>query len=205
MGSIMDNFNNSNSGSENLDEPIPFDKDPDKPIPFDDDDEDIKAGVSHSPLSLGGGGTVKMPTDEPAAQLLKPVVGHYAAGVGMDAVTLVVICRVAGYRAAPLSIDACALVLVGSVLGQCAAIVSIDAVAPVPGSGATLDQMAIASQENTFAPIRYHLDIDETVPFAVAGFIDTIGAKAPYSPITDLHIAAPIHVDAVVVLGTRTD
>lgn len=69
----MDNFNNSNSGSENLDEPIPFDKDPDKPIPFDDDDEDMKAGVSHSPLSLGGGGTVKMPTDEAAAQLLKPV------------------------------------------------------------------------------------------------------------------------------------
>lgn len=56
----MDNFNSSNLGGPNLNEPIPLDKDLDKPIPLDD----VGAGgmgVSHSPLDLGGSSPVEMP------------------------------------------------------------------------------------------------------------------------------------------------
>jgi len=60
----MDNFDsNKLSGNEDLDKPIPLDDDPDKLIPFDDDTSQTK--VSHSPLSLGGGGR---------AEVAKPVV-----------------------------------------------------------------------------------------------------------------------------------
>ena len=69
----MDNFDiNKVSGDEDLNAPIPFDSDLDKPIPFDDaDDGTSKAGVSHSPLNLGGSGTAKLPKVEapkPAAK-----------------------------------------------------------------------------------------------------------------------------------------
>ncbi len=55
----MDNFDMSNFGSQDLNEPIPLDKDFDKPIPFDDVGTS-ETGVSHSPLDLGGG-TAKVP------------------------------------------------------------------------------------------------------------------------------------------------
>jgi len=65
----MDSSDSSKiSGNENLSEPIPFDDDTDKPIPFDDEDT-IPADVSHSPLSLGGSGTVR----EPKIQVPRPV------------------------------------------------------------------------------------------------------------------------------------
>ncbi len=56
----MDNFNSSNLGGPNFNEPIPLDEDLDKPIPLDD----IGAGgmgVSHSPLDLGGSSPVEIP------------------------------------------------------------------------------------------------------------------------------------------------
>ena len=59
----MDNFNSSNLGGPNLNEPIPLDEDLDKPIPLDD----VGAGgtgVSHSPLDLGGSSPVKVPKIE---------------------------------------------------------------------------------------------------------------------------------------------
>ncbi|MHC4543820.1 MAG: hypothetical protein ACYTDW_12335 [Planctomycetota bacterium] len=70
----MDNFDNSNvSGNPNLNQPIPLGEDLDKPIPFDDGTS--KAGVSHSPLSLGGSGTVKAPKPEvPKIEVPKPAV-----------------------------------------------------------------------------------------------------------------------------------
>ncbi len=49
----MDNFDNINFGSQDLNEPIPLDQDFDKPIPFDDAGTS-EASVSHSPLDLGG-------------------------------------------------------------------------------------------------------------------------------------------------------
>ncbi|MHC4105740.1 MAG: hypothetical protein ACYSR9_12430 [Planctomycetota bacterium] len=66
----MDNFNGSNIGGQNLNDPIPLDQDFDKPIPL----EDISiggGGVSHAPLDLGGSSPVEMPKIEvpkPAAQ-----------------------------------------------------------------------------------------------------------------------------------------
>lgn len=57
----MDNFDSSNFGKEDLDEPIPF------------DDGDIsEAGVSHSPLNLGGGEMPDVPMVEPAAGAVIP-------------------------------------------------------------------------------------------------------------------------------------
>ena len=69
----MDNFDNSNfSSNANLDQPIPFDEDLDQPIPF-DDDETSDSSVSHSPLSLGGGGTAQAPKIEtPKIEVPKP-------------------------------------------------------------------------------------------------------------------------------------
>jgi len=60
----MDNFNsNKLSGNEDLD----------KPIPFDDDTSQTK--VSHSPLSLGGGGKAPAPVfRQEDAGVAKPVV-----------------------------------------------------------------------------------------------------------------------------------
>ncbi len=58
----MDNFDMSNFGSQDLNEPIPLDEDFDKPIPFDDVGTS-ETGVSHSPLDLGGG-TAKVPKIE---------------------------------------------------------------------------------------------------------------------------------------------
>ena len=69
----MDNFDSSKiPGSGNLDESIPFGKDLDKPIPFDDDDTS-DSSVSHSPLSLGGGGTAQVPKIEVPKPALKKV------------------------------------------------------------------------------------------------------------------------------------
>jgi len=63
----MDNFDSSKvPGNENLDEPIPFGEDLDRPIPFDD------TSVSHSPLTLGGGGPVEAPKVKAAPQLTRP-------------------------------------------------------------------------------------------------------------------------------------
>jgi hypothetical protein len=68
----MDNFDNSNvSGNANLGQPIPIGEDLEKPIPFDDGTS--KAGVSHSPLSLGGGSTAQAPKKEmPKIEVPKP-------------------------------------------------------------------------------------------------------------------------------------
>ncbi|GAI21413.1 unnamed protein product [marine sediment metagenome] len=58
----MDNFDSSN---------ITPSEDRNAPIPFDDDDKS-GASVSHSPLSLGGGGTAEAPKVEAAPHLAKP-------------------------------------------------------------------------------------------------------------------------------------
>jgi len=57
----MDNFDSSNSGDENLDEAIPFDDDSSGP------------NISHSPLSLGGGGTAEAPTAKQPAPVVRPI------------------------------------------------------------------------------------------------------------------------------------
>ncbi|KPL23840.1 MAG: hypothetical protein AMJ75_05300 [Phycisphaerae bacterium SM1_79] len=59
----MDNFDDSKLSNQNLNEPIPLDKDPDKPIPFDDTGAS-GTGVSHAPLDLGGSSTARTPTIE---------------------------------------------------------------------------------------------------------------------------------------------
>jgi len=56
----MDNLDSVNFGNQDLNEPIPLDKDPDKPIPFDDVGTS-ETSVSHSPLDLGGSSTVEVP------------------------------------------------------------------------------------------------------------------------------------------------
>ncbi|HUS73702.1 MAG TPA: hypothetical protein VMY06_11600 [Sedimentisphaerales bacterium] len=70
----MDNFDNSDfSSNANLDQPIPLDEDLDQPIPFDDDDDASDSSVSHSPLSLEGGGTAQAPKIEtPKIDVPKP-------------------------------------------------------------------------------------------------------------------------------------
>jgi hypothetical protein len=70
----MDNFDNSDvPGNANIDQPIPLDEDLDQPIPFDDDDDVIDSDVSHSPLSLDGGGTAQAPKIEmPKIKTPKP-------------------------------------------------------------------------------------------------------------------------------------
>ena len=62
----MDNFDKSNLGHQNLNEPIPLDKD-DEPIPFDAIGAS-DTGVSHSPLDLGG----SKPVQAPKIQVPKP-------------------------------------------------------------------------------------------------------------------------------------
>jgi hypothetical protein len=57
----MNNFDISNSGSENLD-----------PIPFEDDDTG-STNISHSPLNLGGGSSREAPQAEAPAQLPRPI------------------------------------------------------------------------------------------------------------------------------------
>lgn len=68
----MDNFDSSNLGGPNLNEPIPLNEDLDKPIPFDS----VGAGgtgVSHSPLDLGGKSPVGIPKIEvPKLVTMKP-------------------------------------------------------------------------------------------------------------------------------------
>ena len=62
----MDNFDVSNVGAQNLNEPIPLDE----PIPFDNIGPG-ESGVSHAPLDLGGGGTAQAPkvaAPQPAAK-----------------------------------------------------------------------------------------------------------------------------------------
>ena len=70
----MDNFDNSNApGNANLGQPIPIGEDLDKPIPFDDGTSN--AGVSHSPLSLGGSNTAQAPKNEaPKIEVPKPAI-----------------------------------------------------------------------------------------------------------------------------------
>jgi len=64
----MDNFDSSNLGGPNLNEPIPLDKDLNKPIPLDDAGAG-GTGVSHSPLDLGG----SSPVEAPKTEVPKPV------------------------------------------------------------------------------------------------------------------------------------
>jgi hypothetical protein len=64
----MDNFNSSNLGGQNLNEPIPLGEDLNDPIPLDP----VGAGgtgVSHSPLELGGSN----PVEKPKIEVPKPV------------------------------------------------------------------------------------------------------------------------------------
>ncbi len=66
----MDNLDSVNFGNQNLNEPIPLDKDLDKPIPFDDVGTG-ETSVSHSPLDLGGSSTAGVPkfkVPEPVAK-----------------------------------------------------------------------------------------------------------------------------------------
>jgi len=58
----MDNFNSSNFGGQNFNEPVPLDENLNKPIPI--DAEAGGMGVSHSPLDLGGSSPVEMPKIE---------------------------------------------------------------------------------------------------------------------------------------------
>ncbi|UCF17868.1 MAG: hypothetical protein JSW59_10460 [Phycisphaerales bacterium] len=59
----MDNFDVSNFGAQDLNEPIPLDE----PIPFDNIGPG-ESGVSHAPLDLGGGSKAQAPkTEEPKA------------------------------------------------------------------------------------------------------------------------------------------
>ncbi len=68
----MDNFDSINLGGPNFNEPIPLDEDLDKPIPLDDIGAG-GAGVSHSPLDLGGSSPVKIPKIEvPKPVTMKP-------------------------------------------------------------------------------------------------------------------------------------
>ena len=67
----MDNFNINNPLNDNRDKPIPLDQDLDKPIPF--DNAGGGTGVSHSPLTLGGGSTAQAPKIEvPKPAVKKP-------------------------------------------------------------------------------------------------------------------------------------
>ena len=64
----MDNFDSANLGGQNLNEPIPLDN----PIPFDELGAG-GAGVSHSPLDLGGSSPVEAPKIEvPRPVTMKP-------------------------------------------------------------------------------------------------------------------------------------
>lgn len=68
----MDNFNSSNLGGPNLNEPIPLGEDLDKPIPFDNAGLG-GTGVSHSPLDLGGSSPVEISKIEvPKPVTMKP-------------------------------------------------------------------------------------------------------------------------------------
>ena len=68
----MDNFDGSNFGGQNINDPIPLDQDLDKPIPL----EDISIGggsVSHAPLDLGGSGPVEITKEAPKIKVPQPV------------------------------------------------------------------------------------------------------------------------------------
>ncbi len=68
----MDNFDSSNLGGQNLNKSIPLNEDLGKPIPFDNIGAD-GAGVSHSPLDLGGSSPVEIPKIEvPKPVTMKP-------------------------------------------------------------------------------------------------------------------------------------
>jgi len=78
-------FDSQDFGSEELDEMIVYGDssaiapDDDKPIPFDDDDMS-DTGVSHSPLSLDGGGTTEVEeTAQPGKPLKKMPTGKIAS------------------------------------------------------------------------------------------------------------------------------
>lgn len=78
----MDNFNGNDFGGQNINDPIPLDKDFDKPIPLDD----ISlggGGVSHAPLDLGGSSPVEIPkpVETPKIEVPKPVAQKPAAKV----------------------------------------------------------------------------------------------------------------------------
>jgi hypothetical protein len=66
----MDNFDVSNFGGQNIDEPIHLDE----PIPF-DNIAPGESGVSHAPLDLGGGSVTpapKAPAPKPVAKPSSP-------------------------------------------------------------------------------------------------------------------------------------
>lgn len=65
----MDNFESSNLGNQNPNNPIPFDN-PDKPIPLDIEGANESA-VSHSPLDLGSSRAVEIPKTEAPKQVMK--------------------------------------------------------------------------------------------------------------------------------------
>ena len=69
----MENFNSSNFGGPNLNDPIPFDQDLDKPIPLEDISIGGGGGISHAPLDLGGSKPVERPKiDVPGSNFGKP-------------------------------------------------------------------------------------------------------------------------------------
>jgi hypothetical protein len=76
----MDNFGKGNIGDD-TDKLVPPSDGLDKPIPFDDGDAG-GSKVLHSPLNLGGSGTVKAPAG-PAAPSVKPTV-KAATGKGVS-------------------------------------------------------------------------------------------------------------------------
>ncbi len=64
----MDNFDSSNLGGQNLNEPNPLDN----PIPFDEPGSG-GTGISHSPLDLGGSNPVEVSKIEvPKPAMMKP-------------------------------------------------------------------------------------------------------------------------------------
>jgi hypothetical protein len=80
----MDNPNNGNLGNQNLNKPVSLDDDLDKPIPLEDVDSG-SAGVSHSPLDLGGSrpvGVQKVPKPQPKpAEAAAPIVNMAAQAI----------------------------------------------------------------------------------------------------------------------------
>lgn len=65
----MDNFESSDFGNQDLNNPIPTDN-PDKPIPLDIEGSN-ESGVSHSPLDLGSSRAVEIPKTEAPKQVIK--------------------------------------------------------------------------------------------------------------------------------------
>jgi hypothetical protein len=78
----MDNFDVSNFGAQNLDEPIHLDE----PIPF-DNIAPGESGVSHAPLDLGGGSTAQAPKAAAPKPVVKPIAPAPTAAKPTEALT----------------------------------------------------------------------------------------------------------------------